>query len=141
MPHAAGSALYVRFIHSGGTVTVTGDQRAVSWDDTQSFADVTAGTDAATSQVLTTYSVTGSLDFVDNGTGAATLKQALYPGNSGTLEWGNYGTASGAPKYSIPVHIESNSHSGDYASEQTFTVSWRNNGAWVTNYDRSNDTW
>ena len=141
MPHAAGSALYVRFVHSGGTTVITGDQRSVSWSDSQSFADTTAGNDAATSQVKTTYSVTGSLDFVDNGTGSTALKQALYPGNSGTLEWGNYGTSTGQPKYSIAIDIESNDHSADYASEQTFTVAWRNQGAWVTNYDRSGDTW
>lgn len=141
MPHAAGSALYARFIYSGGTVVVTGDQRAVSWSDTMSYADTTAGSDAATSQVKTTYSVTGSIDFVDNGTGSTALKQALYPGNQGTLEWGNYGTTTGSPKYSIVIDIEGKDYSADYASEQTHTVTWRNQGAWISNYDRSGSVW
>lgn len=140
MGHAAGSALYAHFIHAGGTVVLTGDQRSMSWDDTQSFADTTAGSDAATSQVTTTYSVTGSFDFLDNGESEA-YASIMFPGASGTLVWGPQGTATGKPKYELPIDWEGMSNSAEYSSEITKSATWRNNGAWVSNYARSGDTW
>lgn len=141
MAHASGSALYMRFIHSGGTVVASGNQRAVSWDDSLDLAETTAGADSDKSYIPTLRDGTGSIDLVDDGTAGSALYQAFYVGNAGTLEWGTHGTATGSPKYSCPIIINSGSRSAEYATEMMRTYGWQKNGAWITNFDILGSTW
>ena len=78
MAHNAGSALYAEYVHGGGTVVLTGDQRSFSWDQMQDFAEISAGSDDGRSWVKTLSHATGSFDWVDND--AATFGTIVYDG-------------------------------------------------------------
>ena len=143
MPHMSGKDLVIRFIYSGGTVVVSGDQREVSWDEQQNTADTTAGDDGYESHINTTRNVNGSISLLDNGVDGSAIYAAMTTGTRGTLEWGNEGTATGKPKYGLPVTITSGNSSMPYAGEIVRQYQWRGNDktGWTANWERSGSTW
>ena len=92
----AGSALYLAWIHSGGTVALNTEFRTFNWSPTLNFIDATAGADTY-ERVLASYGVGGDISFSmlaqTDGTAIAT---ALARATKGTLVYGPAGTANGA---------------------------------------------
>lgn len=136
--HASGSALYASF---GGTL-ITGDQRAMSWESSVNLIDTTAGADVAESHVTGTTNASISIDWLvsTDAAGSAT-NSALAEKNSGTLLWGNYGTAAGSPKYGCVATVESVSQDAPYDDVLSKSASLTRNGNWLFNYDTLGSTW
>ena len=98
----SGSALSCSWIHSGGTVALTGDHRTVTISPTIGLAKATAGSDADEQYLATVKDAVVSWAGVVQSAGTA-LEDALIEGKSGTLIVGPEGTASGHRKYTIPA--------------------------------------
>lgn len=135
MGHASGSALFIQFIHSGGTTTISGDQRSMDWNEVVDTADTSAGADAYRTHVTTLKQVDGNMSLLDNGTDGTAIYAVIRPGSQGTLEWGPRGTDTGQPKFALPVTFTNSSLSVPYDGEIVRDYSWMGNGAWVTDGD------
>lgn len=100
-----GPDLVVQFIHSGGTATLSGDQKTFSYSREQETADATAGADGARVNIATVKKFSATLETHYIGTaGSATWGSAAL-GVSGTLLFGPQGTAAGKPKGGFPAII------------------------------------
>lgn len=100
MPEFSGSALYVDWVYSGGTVVVSGNQRTCTLSPTVDFIDTTAGSDARKTRLPSLKDVTASISVLYQAGGTA-LEDALAEGNQGTLNVYPEGTATGKRKYIV----------------------------------------
>lgn len=106
MTEFAGSALYLAWIYSGGTVTLQTDFRNFSWQPTLNFIDATAGADTY-ENLLTSYGVGADIPVTmlaqNNGTA---LAAALARQTQGTLLYAPAGTANNEIAYKIPAYSQ-----------------------------------
>jgi hypothetical protein len=102
----AGSAMYLAWVYSGGTVTLHADFTQFDWSPSLNFIDVTAGADTY-ERLLPSYGVGGDMTLntyaQSDGTALAT---ALARQTQGTLVYGPAGTANNAIAYSIPAYSQ-----------------------------------
>jgi len=112
--------LYLKF---GSTVLDT-DYRSFSAGEEMNLVDESAGSDTARSYLTTLKDGTASATIViqagDTGTWAA-----LTPGTSGTLEWGQEGTAATKPKHTVNAIISSREMSMEYADLVVADIEWQ----------------
>jgi len=103
MPAFAGSALYLAWVYSGGTVQLETDFRGFSWTPTLNWIDATAGADTY-EELLPSYGtgVEIPVTMVLQADGTALLA-AIARQTAGTLVYGPEGTATGKKKYTIPA--------------------------------------
>lgn len=123
----AGSALYATWIYSGGTVVLSTESRNFSFSDTIETIDATAGADATRRKLSSFKNATASLSWTAQSDGTA-LITALAAGTRGTLIFGEAGTATGAPKMTMPAISMGISRSVPYADVVTYDVSWESTG-------------
>jgi len=99
----AGSALYLGWVYSGGTVQLETDFRNFSWTPTLNWIDATAGADSY-EELLPSYGtgVEIPVTMVLQQDGTALLA-AIARQTAGTLVYGPEGTATGKQKYLIPA--------------------------------------
>jgi hypothetical protein len=102
----AGSAMYLAWIYSGGTVTLQTEFRQFNWSPTLNFIDATAGADTF-EKLLTSYGVGGDISFsmVAQYDGTAMIV-ALARQTQGTLLYGPAGTANNRPAFQIPAYSQ-----------------------------------
>lgn len=137
MTHYAGSALYAEF----GGVAINTDFKSLDINETQDIADSTAGADAARSHVRTVRSIDASLSALFNGTAGSAVMAALQAGAQGTLTFGQIGTATGAPKYSVVMTVTAFNKSIQFDGTQEMSASLMGDGDWLLNYERSGSVW
>ena len=101
MAEFTGTNLLLSWIWSGGTVTLGGDYRTVSWNPTVAYADISAGNDTHVGRLTTLKDATAAVTLVDSSPGTATYT-ALGAGVAGTLIISPEGTASGKRKITFP---------------------------------------
>lgn len=102
----AGSALYLAWIYSGGTVTLQADFRTFNWSPSLNFIDATAGADTY-ERILTSYGVGGDIAFsMVAQTDGTLLATALARQTQGTLVYGPAGTVDGYLAYLIPAYSQ-----------------------------------
>jgi len=121
----AGSALYLAWVYSGGTVTLQGDFRNFSWAPTLNFIDATAGAD--TFEHLLPSFGTGAdipVEMVAQSDGTA-LATALARQTQGTLLYGPAGTADNAIAYKIPAYSQGPQWSQPYADVVMMNCNFR----------------
>lgn len=123
----AGSALYLTWIHSGGTLVLSTESRNFTYSESGETIDVTAGSDATRRKISSFKSSTAALNYTAQSDGTATLS-ALAFGTKGTLVWGEAGTATGAPKTTLPAMSLGVSRSVPYADVVTYDISWEATG-------------
>lgn len=103
MPAFSGSALYLAWVWSGGTIALHGSFREFSWTPTLSLIDASAGSDSFR-QYIAGIGEGGDIGWTavmqESGTALIT---ALARGTRGTLLYGPEGTATGKPKFIIPA--------------------------------------
>lgn len=128
-----GPNLYVEFVHSGGTVNLTGDQRSLSTTREQELVDATAGADGARVNKATLKNFAASLEMMYIGTAGSATHGALTLGLEGTLRYYPKGTASGNPKGAFPAIVQSSSLEIPYDDMVTFTMEFAGQGAEVWN--------
>ena len=100
----AGSAMYLQWVSTAGTVALNTEFRTFNWSPTLNFIDATAGADTY-ERILPSYGVGGDIAFsmVAQSDGTA-LAAALARATQGTLLYGPAGTANNALAYSIPAY-------------------------------------
>ena len=120
MAGITGTNLYLKF---GSTVLDT-DYRSFSAGEEMNLVDESAGSDTARSYLTTLKDGTASATIViqagDTGTWAA-----LTPGTSGTLEWGQEGTAATKPKHTVTAIVSSREMSMEYAYLVVADIEWQ----------------
>lgn len=126
-----GTAFYGTWIWSGGTVTLNTDYRNFNYTPSITFMDASAGADAAPNRLA--YMKDGAVScnmLMLNNMGTATVA-AFAEGVTGTLVWGEAGTASGAPKVTLPAISQGMTRDAPYSDMVTITVNWLQNGTRV----------
>lgn len=125
----SGSALYLAWVYSGGTVTLQGDFRQFEWTPSLSLIDSTAGADTFREYIPgigESGNIALSMVMQQNGTA---LIQALAKGNQGTLIYGPEGTASGKPKSTIPAISKGPAYTQPYDDVVEFKVEFQQSAA------------
>ena len=102
MPAYSGKNLYINWIYSGGTVTISGDYRTLDYTPSIDLYDQTAGSDEAKTYITGVKSGQAKLVALMQAGGTA-VSNALAEGNEGTLIVGPEGTATGKQKLTIPA--------------------------------------
>lgn len=128
MAEFSGSALVMQWIHSGGTVTLSGAQRTVNYSPSAELYDNTAGSDPAMTRLVGKSDFTVAMSALLQ-TGGTVTEDALVAGKTGTLIIGPEGTASGKRKYTLPAISNGAQMSYPYNNVVEFTCDWSGNGA------------
>ena len=131
----SGSALYLAWIWSGGTITLHGDFRTFDWTPTLSLIDASAGSDSFR-EYISGIGEGGDINFsAVMQQGGTALITALARGNAGTLLYGPEGTATNKPKSTIPAISKGPAYTQPFDDVVEFKVSWQQsavetNAAW-----------
>jgi hypothetical protein len=127
----AGSALYLSWVHSGGTTVLNTDFRTVSFTPTLELIDATAGADAYRQSIASFSSAnfTFSGIFPSNGTA---IMQALKEGTTGTITYSPAGTATNSPKIIMPAICEGATYSQPYNDIVEISASWASFNGTIT---------
>lgn len=141
MAHLTGSIWYGTWIWSGGTVTLSGDQRSFNDNRTIDLAESTAGSDTDKSFLPTVKDGTMDFEYVEDNAGGTTLNRALAAGNQGTITWGNMGSATGMPKFQCVAIVKDNKRTSPYADVSMHTVTLQKTGAMVLDADSLGSAW
>jgi hypothetical protein len=132
MPEYSGSAIVMNWIYSGGTVTLTGDQRSVNISPSIDFIDTTAGADPRRKRLASIADVTVSWSALMQ-TGGTAIEDALAEGAAGTLIVQPEGTAAGKRKYTIGAFSQGAKLNFPYSDAVEITCDWMGDG----NYTRA----
>jgi len=110
----AGSAAYLEWIYSSGTVVLNTDFRTITYTPSMELIDATAGADAYRQSIasFTSVQLTFSGIFPSNGTAQM---QALKERTTGTVNYGPAGTATNSPKVSFPAVVGGPAFNEPYA--------------------------
>ena len=125
MAEFAGSALYLGWSHSGGTVVLKTNYRSFSWAPTLNFIDATAGADTYET-LLTSYGTGGEFSCETLAqTGGTALAAALDRQKKGTVIYGPEGSVSGSLRYLIPAYSTGPQWNQPFNDVVTLTANWR----------------
>lgn len=130
MAEFTGTNLVVSWIWSGGTVSLSGDYRTVSWNPTIAYADISAGSDTHVGRLTALKDATAAVTLVDSSAGTATYA-ALGAGVGGTLIIGPEGTATGKRKITFPCFSDGAVYSYTYNDTTTLSVNFTGNGSYT----------
>jgi hypothetical protein len=130
----AGSACYVSWVWSAGTISLYTDARNFTYTPSIDFIDATAGADTARRRINSFKDGQATLSALAQSDGTAFVA-ACAEGVSGTLTWGLAGTASNKPKSSAPFISMGVTQTAPYSDVVTYDVTWQQNGA------RTDDKW
>lgn len=123
----SGSAVVIQWIHSGGTATLSGDQRSITINSSMDMHDATAGSDAYRKRLEGIRDMTASYQAI-LAVGGTALEDALRNAD-GTLIVGPEGTASGKRKYTLPMLSAGPSVNMPYADVVEITNEFSLNGS------------
>lgn len=123
----AGSAFYATWVYSGGTVTMSGDQRNFTYTPAQEFIDSTAGADSYRRRLESFKDATATIDSLAQTDGTA-LVTGCEEGTSGTLTFGEAGTATGRVKTIMPARSMGVTRTAPYNDVVTYSVTFQANG-------------
>ena len=121
----AGSALYLAWIHPGGTIELQAEFRTFNWSPTLNFIDATAGADTY-ERILASYGVGGDIAFsmVAQFDGTA-YAVALERQTKGTLIYAPAGTADNYVAYTIPAYSQGPSYNQPFNDVVEITNNFR----------------
>lgn len=124
----AGSALYVQWIYSGGTITLHGDFRNFNYTPTVELYEESAGADPAKLYLAGIKDGQPSMTLVSQAGSVATWGTALKEGTSGTIIAATEGTVAGKPKWTIPAISLGMGVTQPYNNIVDLAISWQQNG-------------
>lgn len=129
MPEYAGSAMYLGWKYSGGTIAIHTNARSFAWAPGMNFIDATAGADTY-EVLLVSYGTGGEFSTETLAQTAGTLlAAAVARGTKGTVLYGPEGNASGKLRYSIPAFSTGPQWNSPFNDVTTLTINWRQNAA------------
>jgi hypothetical protein len=126
-----GAGASIQWIYSGGTATLSGNYRQLSYKPSIALLDITAGNDATNLYLAAQKDGSADLSGLEDtggtiGNVSGTL--ALVEGTSGTLVIGPEGTATGKPKKTIPAICMGIQENVQYKAPTEFSVTFQQNG-------------
>lgn len=121
----SGKDLYVAF---NGTA-IAGDFRSFDTSQTVDVIDTSAGADVAKTYIASLEDGTASFGGLYLGTADPTWGWTM--GTSGTLEWGEKGTAAGNPQEYIQAILNKRDIKRPYAGVIELSLGWQFNGTLV----------
>ena len=128
MASYVGSALYLSWIHAGGTVVLSGDFRQANYEPSVAMINTTAGSDAAEEYLAGVKGGQASFSALMQADGTV-LFAALAEGTSGTLKIYPEGTASGKTCITLPAICQGVRWNMPYNDAVEISVTWTQNGA------------
>ena len=128
MATITGKDLILSWIHSGGTVVLSGDYTQFTDTPSVELLDESAGADEYRAYIARLKDSTYSLSARYQSAGSA-LVNSLAAGNLGTLIYHPEGTASGKPKKTIPAISQGAAVNYPYANLVEISVTFQGNGA------------
>lgn len=131
MAEYVGSAAVLQWIWSGGTVTLSTDQRNVSWNASGNIIDATAGSDTTIQRLVSLKDATLTFSGVSQSGTASDNLAALDFGVTGTAIYGPSGTASGQRKITFPAICMGHTLATPYNDVAELSAEWQANGAYT----------
>jgi hypothetical protein len=128
MANYAGSALYMEWIHSGGTVVLSGDFRTFSSSPSVDLYETSAGADTHKSYLPGIKDGSLQVGLVEQA-GGTVLLAALREGIQGTLVVGPEGTAVTKVKETYPAICQGANRTQPYNNVPELSISFQQNGA------------
>lgn len=129
----------VLFIHSGGTVDLSGERRNLDITREVKTVNMEAGNDTAEAVKATLYHYAAELTMLSAGTAGTATMNKVIEGTEGTILWGADGTASGKPKGGFPALVVSQNESIPYPDAVEYSVSFEGQGSLA--FDPTTATW
>lgn len=128
MAEFSGSALYVQWIWSSGTIALSGDFTNFTYAPTVRLLDATAGADPAQSYLVdrTDGQVTIT---AKHQAGSIAFATALTEGRIGTLVVGVEGSAAAKMKWTIPAISLGGQYTVPYNDVVTVSATFQQNGS------------
>lgn len=129
MAEYSGSAVYLQWVHSNntGTVTISGDYRSFSFPPEREMLDSTAGSDGGRTYTPSVWNYQMSITAVVQSADVTT-DAAFKSGVSGTLTFGPEGTASSKRKWTIPAISKGAHWNPQYDQLVELTIPLQSNG-------------
>ena len=127
MATITGKDLYLTWIHSGGTVVLSGDYTQFTDTPSVELLDESAGADEYRTYVARLKDATYALSVRYQSAGSA-LVNSLAAGNSGTLIYHPEGTASGKVRRTIPAISQGAAVNIPYANLVEISCTLQGNG-------------
>ena len=129
MANFMGSAMYLAWVWSGGTIQLETKFRSFSWQPTTEWVDASGGSDAF--EVMLAGIGRGSdipyTRVMPDGADGTALLAAVATRTQGTLLYGPAGTVTGQPKFTIPAVSGGPMIDQPYDDIVTLTVNFRQN--------------
>lgn len=135
MTEYAGSALYLEWIHSGGTTVLSGDFRTFTSSPSVDLYEASAGADPYKSYLPGIKDATMQVGLVAQVDGTA-LFDALEEGTQGTLRVSPEGTASGKRREVRPAISQGPQRTQPYNDVVSWTIGFQQSGT-----PTLNDAW
>jgi len=129
MAEFTGKDLVLSWVWSGGTTSLNGDYRTVTWTPTVAYADITAGADTHVGRLTTLKDATAAVTLVDSS--GTAIYAALTVGVGGTLLIQPEGTATGKRKITFPCFSDGAASTFTYNDTTTISVNFTGNGAFT----------
>ena len=127
MANYAGSALYMEWIHPGGTVVLSGDFRTFSSSPNVDLYEASAGADTHKSYLPGIKDNTIQIGLVEQASGTVLLA-ALREGIQGTLIVGPEGTVATRAKETYPAICMGANRSQPYNNVPELSITFQQNG-------------
>ena len=128
MAEYSGSALYLQWVYSGGTVTIHSDFRTFTLNKSITTYDTTAGADSSMTRIAGIKDANWSVNYLAQVGGTAT-EDAFAEGTEGTLYAGPEGTASGKRKFTLPGIVTAYNINQPYNNVVEHTINWEETAA------------
>lgn len=123
----------LQWIHSGGTVSLTGDITNVAYMREGETADATAGADGWRGSIPTVKKVSATAKMHYIGTAGSAAFGSAVLNVAGTVIWGPKGTAAGNPKAGFPGYITKYNFDSPFDNVITLDVEFVASGAELFN--------
>lgn len=123
----AGSTMVLNWIYSGGTISLAGDYRTVSWNPSVSFVDSSAGSDTHVARLTALKDATAAITLVAQTVGTQ-INAALAPGVGGTLIIQPEGTATNKRKITFPCYSDGAAYEFPYNEIVAISCGFTGNG-------------
>ena len=127
-----GGSMDIKWMHSAGTTSLSGDYRSLDYTPSIDMVDQSAGADTNKTYITALKDGRVSLTAVFQGgsvAGGTVMANVLAEGNGGTLIWSPEGTAATKPKYTIPAISMGPAFSYPYNDLVVLTCDFQQNGA------------
>jgi len=129
MAEYAGSANYIQWITTAGTLVMSGETRSLQITPSQETIDATAGQDTSKQFLpsFTTWDVSWegvAQDHTGTAIAGTVYHSRLAPGTNGTLKVYPYGTAATSALFTMPAFAKGPAMSSPYSDVVTIATSW-----------------